>query len=265
MLGVQEWLVRRAQRNQHSPEMRRGAAGKTRLLVRECEPRDEPEVRRIFIEGMMEMIEDTAIRGLPHHPDSLLLYGALTVACLWLSSSWWMLVLVPMAVLIARFWFSHQAVHRFTKHYLRTDMADIQGSYINTQGSCLWVAEVEGAVVGHVSAVQISDHTVELQRMSVDLGHRHRGVAVALGRRFVKFAQSSGFSKAIVGTTDYRPASHKLYLSLGFRWVSVTNGYRHVREPDGPSLLDRVFYHVSYHHYEMELLPENNADGKELF
>ena len=48
------------------------------MLVRECEPHDEPGLRRIFTEGMMEMTTDTAFRGLPHHPDRLLLYGALT-------------------------------------------------------------------------------------------------------------------------------------------------------------------------------------------
>lgn len=237
-----------------------GGAGRTAALVRECELRDEPEVRRIFTEGMMGMIVDTAFRGLPHHPDRLLLYGALTASSLWISASWWMLGLAPLAVLAARYWFSHRVIHRFTEHFLHTDMADIQRSYINKPGSCFWVAEVDGSVAGHVAAVHISRHTVELLRMSVDHRYRGCGVAMALGRRFVEFARSSGYSKAIVGTTNYLPPAHRLYQRLGFHWVGVTNGYHLVPQSGGPSLLESAFYHVSHQHYEMELPPEGSTE-----
>ncbi len=48
------------------------------IVVREFEPADKPEVQRIFYEGLMEMVPDTAFRGLRHHPESLLLYAAMT-------------------------------------------------------------------------------------------------------------------------------------------------------------------------------------------
>lgn len=48
------------------------------LVVREFEPADKPRVHQIFSEGMMEMIPDVAFRGLIHHPESLLLYSAMT-------------------------------------------------------------------------------------------------------------------------------------------------------------------------------------------
>ena len=48
------------------------------IVVREFKPADEEEVKRIFYEGLMEMIPDTAFRGLRHHPESLLLYAAMT-------------------------------------------------------------------------------------------------------------------------------------------------------------------------------------------
>lgn len=48
------------------------------IAVREFEPVDKPEVQRIFYEGLMEMVPDTAFRGLIHHPESLLLYTAMT-------------------------------------------------------------------------------------------------------------------------------------------------------------------------------------------
>lgn len=48
------------------------------IFVREFEPVDKAEVQRIFYEGLMEMVPDTAFRGLNHHPESLLLYTAMT-------------------------------------------------------------------------------------------------------------------------------------------------------------------------------------------
>lgn len=48
------------------------------IVVREFMPVDEADVQRIFYEGMMEMVPDTAFRGLRHHPESLLLYTAMT-------------------------------------------------------------------------------------------------------------------------------------------------------------------------------------------
>lgn len=48
------------------------------IVVREVMPVDEADVQRIFYEGMMEMVPDTAFRGLRHHPESLLLYTAMT-------------------------------------------------------------------------------------------------------------------------------------------------------------------------------------------
>ncbi len=48
------------------------------IVVREFEPADKQEVQQIFCKGLMEMIPDTAFRGLRHHPESLLLYTAVT-------------------------------------------------------------------------------------------------------------------------------------------------------------------------------------------
>lgn len=47
-------------------------------LVRKFEPDDNLVVQQIFYEGLMEMVPDTAFRGLRHHPESLWLYAAMT-------------------------------------------------------------------------------------------------------------------------------------------------------------------------------------------
>lgn len=52
--------------------------GHQTVVVREFEPADKQEVQQIFYEGLMEMVPDTAFRGLRHHPECLLLYTAVT-------------------------------------------------------------------------------------------------------------------------------------------------------------------------------------------
>ena len=56
----------------------KGLKSQTGVVVRKFELADEAEVQRIYCEGMMEMVTDTAFRGLRHHPESLLLYTAMT-------------------------------------------------------------------------------------------------------------------------------------------------------------------------------------------
>lgn len=128
-------------------------------------------------------------------------------------------------------------------------------------GSCLWVAVLEGKVVGVVAAVgEQNGQEVELQRMCVDQSYRRHGVGTALGRKFLEFAVAHGYSYVFLGTTAYTDAAHMLYVRLGFRCVSVTNGY--ATPGSTQSLLQRLFYRVRHHHYILDVQninPENKT------
>lgn len=121
----------------------------------------------------------------------------------------------------------------------------------------LWLAEIRGSVVGTVSAHCLQDGTVELRRMSVDHRFRRHRVGAALGQKVVEFARlrsqvsSTGALSVILGTTAYNAAPHRLYLSLGFRCVGVTEGYS--TPGTDQSLLEQAFYRVRHHHYRLDL------------
>lgn len=123
----------------------------------------------------------------------------------------------------------------------------------STSDSCLWVAVLEGKVVGVVAAVGQwkSGGAVELQRMCVDRSYRRCGVGVALGRKVLEFAVTRRCSSVVLGTTAYTRAAHQLYRRLGFRCVGVTNGY--VTPGARCSLLERIFYRVRHHHYSLDV------------
>lgn len=124
-------------------------------------------------------------------------------------------------------------------------------------GSGLWVAVVNCKVVGLVGAQQRSKDVVELKRMSVDHRYRCRGIGMALGQKVLDFASKQGFDKVVLGTTNYTRAAHNLYRRLGFQCVGVTNGYT-VSTAPRPSLLERLFYRVRHHHYELQLQHKKN-------
>ncbi|XP_055488232.1 N-acetylaspartate synthetase isoform X3 [Leucoraja erinacea] len=170
------------------------------VFIREFEHSDRESVRRIFYEGIMERIPNTAFRGLKQQPRIILLYLSLT-------------------------------------------------------GSCFWVAILDGNVVGIVAARgNEEDNTVELCRMSVDFDQRGKGIAKALGRKVLEFAVLNNYSAVVLGTTAVKMAAHKLYESLGFRRVGVTDHY--VLPGMTLSALEKVFFQVRYHRYRLHLREE---------
>ncbi|KAM7393683.1 hypothetical protein PAMP_020538 [Pampus punctatissimus] len=219
-----------------------------KTIVREYESADKSHVQRLFYEGLMEMVPDIAFRGLRHHPESLLLYSAMAVVSIVITTCWWMIGLLPPIVLCGRYFYSRRVIHGYLEHAMRRDM-----------DSRLWVAVVEDKVVGIVAAVsqQNSRDVVELHRMSVDRNYRRCGIGMALGRKVLEFAVTHRYSTVILGTTAYTPAAHKLYKRLGFCCVGVTNGY--VTPGARWSLLERIFYRVRHYHYSLDVqnIPSN--------
>lgn len=139
-----------------------------------------------------------------------------------------------------------------TKYKCYNEQRFKKAHFVFVTVSCMWVAVLEGTVVGVVAAVIQQDESgraVELQRMSVARSHRHCGVGKALGKKVLEFAASHGYSSVFLGTTAYTPAAHRLYRHLGFRCVGVTNGY--VTPGASQSLMEWIFYRVSHHHYRI--------------
>nr|XP_046259580.1 N-acetylaspartate synthetase-like isoform X2 [Scatophagus argus] len=207
------------------------------ILVRKFEPADNQRVQLIFYEGLMEMVPDTAFR----------------VICFIITMCWWVIGLLPAIVLCGRYFCSRHVINGYLEHAMRTDMGDIEGFYMKSPDSCMWVAVVEGKVVGIVAAdgQHKSGDAVELRRMSVDQRYRWCGVGKALGRKVLEFAVAQRYSSVILGTTAYSVSAHLLYQRLGFRCVWVTNGY--VTPGARASFLERIFYRVRHHHYRLDV------------
>uniref|UniRef100_A0A4W5JYK3 N-acetylaspartate synthetase n=1 Tax=Hucho hucho TaxID=62062 RepID=A0A4W5JYK3_9TELE len=200
-----------------------------RVVVRKFESVDYPDVERIFYDGLMEMVPDTAFRGLLNR---LFFAMSFAVVCFIATKSFLLTCLVPLAVLCARCYYSRRVVLGYMERTKPTDLGDIEGHYMTTPDSCLWVAVLEGSVVGVVAACGLRGEagTVEVNRMSVDRRCRDRGVGTAgsalhLSGRFYNFRRTAATSLSSWEPGPTGQAVQQLYQTLGFRCVGVTEGY----------------------------------------
>ncbi|XP_061485778.1 N-acetylaspartate synthetase [Rhineura floridana] len=225
------------------------------VCIREFHPCDQEVVRRIFYEGIMERIPNTAFRGLKDQPFTQLVYGTMAVICFVVTKSLLLTCCLPIFLMGMRYYFSRKVILSYLECALNTDMSDIEQYYMKSPGSCFWVAVLNGNVVGIVAARgNEEDNTVELRRMSVDSKYRGKGIAKTLGRKVVEFAIVNNYSSIVLGTTAVKVAAHKLYESLGFKHVGVVEHY--ALPGMTHSILERMFFQLRFHRYCLQLREE---------
>ncbi|XP_024144172.1 N-acetylaspartate synthetase [Oryzias melastigma] len=225
------------------------------VFIREFERGDEEEVRRIFCEGIMERIPNTAFRGIKQQPRIQFLYALLTVMCFYVTKSVTLTCCAPLILMGARYYYSRKVIQNYLECALHTDMADIEAYYMTPTGSCFWVAMLEGHIVGIVAARgHEEDNAVELRRMSVDSRYRGKGIAKALGRRVLEYAVRNNYAAVVLGTTAVKLAAHKLYESLGFRRTGQSENHRLPGMSRSP--LERLFFQIRHSQYRLQLREE---------
>ncbi|KAG1944535.1 N-acetylaspartate synthetase [Pimephales promelas] len=228
---------------------------RNQVFIREFKRSDHEEVRRIFNEGIMERIPNSAFRGLKQQTRTQIIYAFLTVMCYVMTKSFTLTFCAPFILMGARYYYSRKVILEYLDCALHTDMADIEEYYMKPTGSCFWVAVLQGQVVGIVAAQgREDDNTLELRRMSVDSRFRGKGIAKALGRRVLEFSMLNNFSAVVLGTTAVKMAAHKLYESLGFRRVGDTDD--HTLPGMTRSPLERLFFQIRYSRYRLQLHEE---------
>ena len=83
-------------------------------------------------------------------------------------------------------------------------------------GGRLYVAEVEGAVVGVGGLKRLSDTAGEVKRMFVRPSARGLGVGRTIVERLVADARELGFETVYLESASFMHSAHALYRSVGF-------------------------------------------------
>uniref|UniRef100_A0A8D2DM44 N-acetyltransferase domain-containing protein n=1 Tax=Sciurus vulgaris TaxID=55149 RepID=A0A8D2DM44_SCIVU len=188
--------------------------------IRKYQESDHKGVLALFSSGMTEHIPTTFHYMLRQPPVILfLLVVSLTI---FLLTDSWLLMMVSSFTLLAFLWFL--AIYTWRKYMamcFHTDLADITRSYMNVHGSCFWVAESGGQVVGIVGALPVKNpplqKQLQLRHLSVALEHRHKGTGKALVRTVLQFAEAQGYDEVVLSVSILQYAALSLYQWMGFQ------------------------------------------------
>ncbi|XP_058523730.1 putative N-acetyltransferase 8B [Ochotona princeps] len=189
--------------------------------IRKYHVGDHKQVLTLFAQGMEEHIPATF-----HHllklPRALLLLAGGPLILLLVSGSWLLALMASLILLAGLKFVATVPWKQYIAMSLQTDMADIMKTYLSGRGSCFWVAESEGQVVGTVGALPVEDPTLrekqlQLFHLSVGMEHRGQGIAKSLVRTVIQFAQDQGYSEVVLETSVVQSAALNLYQAMGFQ------------------------------------------------
>lgn len=196
------------------------------LEIRSYRSSDYVECREIFTEGMQQLI------NLVTHvvfPRFLWYLAVVTVFAIAASIKWslWIFILcvfISIVLLALLYVDVYIECWKFINDCLRTDLLDIDKSYMSNKGSHMWVAEWNGKIVGMVGVIHNETHkpgVAELQRMSVSTTCRKMGIARKLLDQLIKHAREEGLEKIVLKTTSAQGPAIGLYKKYGFKCIDV--------------------------------------------
>ncbi|XP_007477918.2 N-acetyltransferase family 8 member 3-like [Monodelphis domestica] len=191
--------------------------------IRKYEDQDREAVIDIFTKGTLYLNPSCFFHLLKQPRGFLVLLGG--PSALFLGSGSLLLSLLAfLGFLAVLWWVAAYPFSSYLDHALHTDMKDIRKSYLSARGSCFWVAESEGQVVGMVCARPAQEASgrqknLELLHLSVDQEHWGKGIAKSLTQTVLQFAQDQGYDNVVLSTIKLNYAAQRLYERLGF-WKS---------------------------------------------
>ncbi|XP_075043975.1 N-acetyltransferase 8-like [Mixophyes fleayi] len=188
-------------------------------VIRVYKDSDCDVARHLFACGIKEHSKKIFYHALGLHYIWLLLVLVFILVLNFVSVT---MSILAVTMVILSVWFG--ARHMYTsciRLALSNDMLDIRKYYLQREGYCFWVAELEGEVVGTVAALPShlpsGEKHLQLKRLSVSKGHRGKGIGKQLCRTMIDFARKRGCDAVVLTTTLTQTDACVLYEKMGFR------------------------------------------------
>lgn len=194
------------------------------VFIRPYKETDHTQCREIFTEGMQQLTNPIMTLVYPRYVKIASILLVLIAAAAFRWSPWIVgLYLILCVVLTALLYIDiYIELMKFISGCLNTDLLDITDTY--KDGSKVFVAEVQGQVVGMVGLLQgphLKPGVAELQRMSVSRTMRRRGIAKLLCKELIIFAKQQNLNKIVLSTTGVQTAAIRLYKTMGFKLTDM--------------------------------------------
>jgi len=95
--------------------------------------------------------------------------------------------------------------------------------YIND--SEIFIFEKDNESIAVYVLQKISNDTIEIKNIAVDVKHQGRGIGKLLLRDAIDRAKSKGFKTIVIGTGDTAPKQLHLYQKVGFEIFDIKKGF----------------------------------------
>ena len=196
------------------------------VQIRSYRDTDYVECRELFTEGMQQLINLITHVVFPKFLWYIAVAAMFAIVASVKWSVWIFIACVFMSVVLLALLYVDIYIEcwKFINNCLKTDLLDIDKSYMSNKGSHMWVAEWNGKVVGMVGLIHHENHNpgvAELQRMSVSTTCRKMGIARKLLNELLKHAREERLGKIILTTTSAQGPAIGLYKKYGFKLMDV--------------------------------------------
>ena len=115
-------------------------------------------------------------------------------------------------------------VSDYVRESLNDDLSDISANYLDSPGSCFWIAEVDGEIKGMVGIQRRSDQEAELRRMIVASDARRQGIGRKLLETVEDFCRKWGYARVRLTTHMMLKPAMALYRKNGYCIVADETG-----------------------------------------
>ena len=132
------------------------------------------------------------------------------------------------------------------------DIDNVCDAYFDDPRHHLWVAELDGRIIGMVGVGSDEEHTAEVRRLRVEPDYQHTALAVRLLETALKHCKDSGFLKIRLDTRFDKSTALEHFDRLGFQ-------HTRTREVPGKELLE--FYLDLYRDHTDNSEARNNGTG----
>lgn len=104
----------------------------------------------------------------------------------------------------------------FNGYYEKEMLGGMAEIYDDLEGSQMWIAELDGQIVGDIAVIKRGETKAQLRWFGVELDLQGQGLGTRLLETAMDFCREKGYTHLTLGTMDIlKPARH-LYGKFGF-------------------------------------------------
>lgn len=113
----------------------------------------------------------------------------------------------------------YEKQYHFNGLYEKEMLGGMAELYDDPEGSQMWVAELDGRIVGDIAVIKRGPDSAQLRWFGVDTDLQGQGLGSRLLETAIRFCRENGYVRLMLGTLDIlKPARH-LYAKFGFHKV----------------------------------------------